>query len=75
MTVVVRRFLCRRCGKTCSVRPVGCLPGHLYSLSAIVVAWFLAAARPVGDGLDDAEVYSRIGVDRRAAGPEARRAG
>lgn len=69
-TVWVRRFLCRRCDKSCSVCPYGCLPGHLYSLSAILAAWFLAAPRPVGDGLDDEAVYARIGVDRRADGQE-----
>ena len=68
--VWVRRFLCRRCGQTCSVSPLGCLPRHIYTLAAIVTAWFLAAERPVGDGLDDEEIYDRVGVDRRAAGQE-----
>lgn len=68
--VWVRRFLCRRCDQTCSVSPPGCLPGHLYTLAAIVTAWFLAAPRPVGDGLDDEAVYALVGVDRRAVGQE-----
>jgi hypothetical protein len=73
--VWVRRFLCRPCDKTCSVLPFGCLPRHLYSLWAILTAWFLAVPRPVGEGLDDEAVYGRVGVDRRAEGPEAGRAG
>lgn len=73
--VWVRRFLCRPCDKTCSVLPSGCLPRHLYSLWAILTAWFLAVPRPLGEGLDDEAVYGRVGVDRRAVGPEAGRAG
>lgn len=68
--VWVRRFLCRRCDRTCSVLPLGCLPRHLYTLAAIVTAWFSAAERPVGDGLDDEAVYALVGVDRRAGGQE-----
>ena len=75
VTVWVRRFLCRRCNRTCSVLPPGCLPRHLYTLGAIVMAWFLAAESPVGDGLDDEAVYDRVGVDRRASGQEPGRAG
>lgn len=74
-TVWVRRFLCRRCEQTCSVSPPGCLPGHLYTLAAIVTAWFLAAPRPVGGGLDDEAVYALVGVDRRAGGQEPGRSG
>jgi hypothetical protein len=73
--VWVRRFLCRGCDQTCSVSPPGCLPRHLYTLAAIVTAWFLAADRPVGDGLDDAAVYALVGVDRRADGQERGRSG
>ena len=71
----VRRFLCRRCDRTCSVSPPGCLPRHLYTLAAILTAWFLAADRPVGDGLDDETVYALLGVDPRADGPEPFRSG
>lgn len=73
--VWVRRFLCRRCARSCSVLPPGCLPRHLYSLAVIVIAWFHAVERPVGDGLDDAAVYARVGVDRRADGQEPGRSG
>lgn len=74
-TVWVRRFLCRRCGATCSVSPPGVLPRHLYALAAIVSAWWLAAPRPIGDGLHDEAVYAHVGVDRRADGGERGRAG
>lgn len=74
-TVWVRRFLCQRCEETCSVSPPGVLARHLYTLSAILLAWFLAADRPVGDGLDDEAVYALVGVDRRAEGQEPGHAG
>lgn len=45
--------------------PPGLVPRHLYSLAAIVTAWLLALAAPLGDGLDQAKVYDRQGVDRR----------
>ncbi len=35
-----RRFLCRSCGKSTLVRPPGVLPGCLYSVGAIVAAWW-----------------------------------
>lgn len=73
--VWVRRFLCRRCDRTCSVWPPGCLPRHLYALAAILRAWFLAADPPLGDGLDDEAAYALVGVDRRAAGQERGRSG
>jgi hypothetical protein len=46
------------------------LPGFLYSLAAILTAWFLAADAPVGDGLDDTAVYALLGVDRRSEAQE-----
>jgi hypothetical protein len=63
-TVAVRRYRCTACGATCTVHPVGVLPRFLYTLYAIVNAWRLAMPRPVGEGLDDAAVYARQGVDR-----------
>ena len=71
----VRRFWCKPCGAVVNVYPSGFLPRHLYSLYAIVTAWWLAARPPVGEGLDDEEVYSRQGVDRRVEGPETHRTG
>lgn len=61
--VWVRRFRCTACEATCSVLPPGVIPGHLYSLFAILTAWFLATAPPIGEGLDDEEVYNRQGLD------------
>lgn len=71
----VRRFLCMRCKAACSVSPPEVLPRHLYSLSAIVLAWFHAVDEPVGDGLDDPAVYALVGVDRPLITSEAHRAG
>jgi len=73
--VWTRRFLCRRCDQTCSVSPPGILPRHVYSLAAILTAWFLAAERPVGDGLDDEAVYALLGVDRWLETQESGHAG
>jgi hypothetical protein len=70
-----RRFHCERCGGVCIVGPPGVLPRYVYALTAILGAWFLAAARPVGDGLSDEAVYARTGVDRRKDGGEPGRAG
>lgn len=70
-----RRFLCRRCDRTCSVTAPGCLPRHLYTLAAILMAWFHAVERPLGDGLDDEAVYALVGVDRRTEGQETGHAG
>jgi hypothetical protein len=72
-----RRFRCRRCGVCCAVGPPGVLPRLRYSLDAIVTAWLLAIAGPLGDGLDQLAVYARQGVDRvPGVGPtEALRSG
>jgi hypothetical protein len=64
LRVWVRRFRCTACDSTCSVLPPGALPGQLYSLVAILTAWWLGARRPLGEGLDDGAVYARQGVDR-----------
>lgn len=73
--VWARRFLCRRCGQTCSVSAPGVLSGHVYTLAAVLAAWFRAATPPVGDGLDDEAVYALLGVDRRSAGQEPSHSG
>lgn len=75
--VWTRRFRCKRCNRTCSVRPVGIQARHVYTLTAILTAWFLASAKPLGDGLDHVEVYARQGVDRPRCKPlpEAGRSG
>lgn len=59
-----RRYRCTRCGTTILVVPIGMLPRFVYTLFAIVAAWFSAASVPIGDGLDDAKVYAGHGVDR-----------
>jgi len=74
-SVWVRRFLCRRCDETCSVSPPGVLSRHLYTLAAILTAWFLAVGPPVGDGRDDEAVYALVGVDRRSDEQESGHAG
>jgi len=51
------------------------LSRRLYSLAAIVLAWFLAVDRPVGDGLDDKAVYALVGVDRWLEEQESGRSG
>ncbi len=60
----VRRYRCTRCSAVLTVLPRGVLPRFLYSGLAIVVAFVLTAARPVGRGLSDAEVYDRQGMYR-----------
>jgi hypothetical protein len=69
------RFLCRDCGRTCSVRPDDVLARRRYTLAAIVIAWVLAVRRPVGDEHPDEAVYALVGVDRRLPGPEGHRSG
>jgi len=75
--VWTRRFRCRGCGVCCAVGPPGVLLRYQYSLDAIVTAWLLAIARPLGEGLDQLAVYARQGVDRVAGvtSAEARRSG
>jgi len=66
VVIVVRRFECTVCGAAPTVLPRGLLPRHLYSLFAIVHAFWLAVAPPLGSGLPDSEVCARQGVDRLA---------
>lgn len=40
--IVVRRFRCKQCGATVMAYPRGVVPWHLYSLIAIVAAWWLS---------------------------------
>lgn len=42
--------------------PRGVMPRYLYSVPAIVVAFFLVATAPVGHGLTHAEAYTRQGM-------------
>jgi hypothetical protein len=60
-----RRFRCCRCETCCAIAPPGVVPRHLYGLGAIVTAWLLALAEPLGEGLDQLAVCARQGVDRR----------
>lgn len=73
--IAVRRFRCKQCGATVTVYPRGVIPRHLYSLFAIVAAWWLGVGPPLGEGLDDVEVCARQGADRPATGPEKNRTG
>ncbi len=47
------------------VMPRGVMPRYLYTAGAIVMAFFLSSAGPVGDGCTDAEAYARQGMYRR----------
>ncbi len=73
--VWVRRFLCTACGASVTVLPPGLLPRCVYSLFAIVTAWWLAISSPFGAGLPDDAVCARQGVDRLACGRETHRTG
>jgi hypothetical protein len=64
----VRRFRCTVCRGVRSVLPRGVLPRFLYSVGAIVSAFFLTAERPVGDALSDFAAYERQGMYRRVPG-------
>jgi hypothetical protein len=61
----VRRYECQCCGAVITVLPKGVLPRYLYSAAAIVTAFLLVAAEPVGRGLSEAEAYERQGMYRR----------
>jgi hypothetical protein len=73
--VAVRRFRCKQCGAVVAVYPPGVLPRHLYSLLAVVAAWWHRVEPPLGGGLDDEAVYVRQGVDRWPQGTEEHRTG
>ena len=57
-----RRYRCTRCRRTCTVLPLGVISRHLYSAFAIVVAFVLTAAEPLGAELTDARAYTRQGL-------------
>lgn len=59
-----RRYRCTACSTVSTVLPVGVLPRYLYSAFAIVVAFTLVAAEPVGSGLTHALAYKRQGMNR-----------
>ena len=59
-----RRYRCTECKAVTTVLPLGVLPRYLYSAFAIVVAFTLVAAEPVGRGLTDALAYERQGMNR-----------
>ena len=61
----VRRYRCRRCGAVLTVLPAGVMKRYLYCAASIVVAFFLKAESPVGEGLSDGEAYKRQGMYRR----------
>lgn len=57
-----RRYRCTACRSITVVLPCGVLPRFLYSVAAIVVAFCLVAAPPVGEGLSHAATYARQGM-------------
>ena len=61
----VRRYECQCCGAVITVLPKGVLPRCLYSAAAIVTAFLLVAAEPVGEGLSEADAYDLQGMYRR----------
>ena len=58
-----RRYRCVACDHTCTVLPVGVLPRFLYSVFAVVVAFALIAAEPLGAELPDCRAYARQGMN------------
>ena len=58
-----RRYRCTACGAVSTVLPVGVMPRYLYSAFAIVVAFTLVTAQPIGRGLTDALAYNRQGMN------------
>jgi hypothetical protein len=59
-----RRYRCVLCHKIQVVLPEGVLPRFLYSIPAILVAWFLVTDGPIGGGCSQAEAYDRQGLFR-----------
>jgi len=60
-----RRYLCTACGAVMVVLPRGVMPRYLYTAGAIVMAFFLTAARPIGDGLSAEGAYAQQGMYRK----------
>lgn len=61
--LIVRRFRCIGCRKSCTVLPPGVFQRYLYSLFSILLAWLGALSRPLGEGRSEPEVYALQGVD------------
>lgn len=57
-----RRYRCTACGAVPTVLPRGVMRRYLYSVGAILVALFLSAVPPIGDGLSHADAYARQGM-------------
>ena len=57
-----RRYRCVLCQAVQPVLPRGVMSRYLYSIPAIVVAFFLVVVAPVGHGLTHAEAYARQGM-------------
>ena len=51
------------------------LPRCPFSLSAVLLAWFLALRTPVGDDLPHRDIYGRLGLFTLEADPEPHRFG
>jgi len=58
-----RRYRCTRCGAVVTVLPAGVLSRCLYSVMAIVHAFILVSAAPVGGGLSEEEAYDIQGMN------------
>lgn len=63
-----RRFLCSRCGKSIVVLPPGVIPGCLYSVAAMVVAWWTSCPLVGAEARAHEAVCAAEGVDRRRDG-------
>jgi hypothetical protein len=50
------------CRAVLVVLPAGVMPRYLYSAAAIVVAFFLVARPPIGEGMSQAQAYDRQGM-------------
>lgn len=62
-----RRFLCNACGRGSTILPEGVIPGCLYSLAAIAVAWFAASTAMGTSESRRAPVCAPEGADRGEA--------
>lgn len=66
-----RRYRCVLCGAVTTVLPRGTMRRFLYSVGAIVMAFFLVTSPPVGDGLGDEAAYTRQGMYAKTAWRDA----
>ena len=60
-----RRYRCTNCSAVLTVLPPGVLPRFLYSALAIVTAFWVTEAAPVGEERTHAEAYAVQGMYRR----------